>query len=56
MNLHDGHRIGVGIIGTLGSFLLEHWEKAPAALAALATAAFMTLSAIQKWRQLRRRK
>ena len=51
--MNDPQRLVVGVIGTAASWTLSHAATIAALMASAATAVFMTLSAVEKWRALR---
>lgn len=54
--MNDLHRQSLGLLGTAASWLsVELGAKLAALVASLATAAFMTISAVEKWEARRAR-
>jgi hypothetical protein len=49
----DGHAL-LGMVGLVGSGILDHWSVIAGAIAASATAAYMSLRAVREWVKLRR--
>ncbi len=53
--MNDVTRLSIGILGTATSWGLDQFAKTAAIVASIATAAFMTVSIVEKIQNLRRK-